>query len=135
MRKYNWDTGEYDEIDVNCDICGKLIDGSRGSRTTYKKDKNGKKVKIEMGSCCAGKIRGDALAKKNRAAYQSQGQIPDSVLRKMPKSPSPLKGRNKDAGKKIHSFIDSVGRSKLTKSEKMKLKIPGKIKPKRGGKK
>lgn len=116
MRKFNFITGEFEEEEVKCDLCGEVIDSSMGVKIGYIEKENGEKIKANMGSCCVGRIRAfDGLSKRARDAYRSQGQIPDEVLRKMPKAPPPDSTPNSQAGKEVHKFIDSIGRSRLKK--------------------
>jgi hypothetical protein len=128
MRVYDWSTGEFIEKEVLCDICGEIIDSSRGYRVSYIKDENDNDIKVQAGSCCTGKIQAyNKIGKSLRKKYREQGQIPDSVLKKMPRSPKPLNRPDREAGKEIHQFLDTVGRSKLTKETKGSMKIRRKV--------
>ena len=119
MRKYNFKTGGFVDVDVPCDICGKVIDAAFGVRGYYEEGEDGKKVLKHAGSCCVGKIRAsNVISKKARDAYRAKGQIPESVLKKLPKAPPP--GKTKNAGKKASKFIDVVGRSKKAGKSKGK---------------
>lgn len=116
MRKFNFVTGEFEKEDVKCDLCGNIIESSMGIRVGYVDNEDGERIKVNMGSCCVGKIRAfDGLSKRARDAYRSQGQIPDEVLRKMPKAPPPDSKSNANAGKEVHKFIEKIGRSVLKK--------------------
>lgn len=117
MRKYNWDTGEYEEVEVKCDNCGGVIDGSLGMQIRSVKDEDGNQVKITLGSCCAGKINAYRSISKNiREAYRNQGQISEDVLAKtLPLAPKPSRNSQTE-GKDVHKFVDKIGRSKLKKT-------------------
>jgi len=124
MRVYDWSTGEFIEEVTKCDICGEVIDSSRGYRVSYQEDESGNKIQVQSGSCCSGKIHAyDIISKRIRENYRSQGQIPESVLKKMPRAPKPLNRPNREAGKEIHHFLDTIGRSKLTKRANGTVKV------------
>jgi hypothetical protein len=127
MKEYNWETGEFIELDVFCDTCGEIIDSSQGYRISIQKDEFGNRIKVQEGSCCAGRIRAyNNISKKVRELYRSRGQVSDDVLKKMPKAPKPLNRPNSEAGKEIHNFLDTVGRSKLRKQMQGQMKVPRK---------
>lgn len=128
MRVYDWSIGEFIEEEVPCDICGKIIDSSKGYRVSYVKNENGDDIKVQAGSCCIGKIHAyNNLSKSVREKYRAQGQIPDSVLKKMPRAPKPLNRPNSEAGREIHNFLDVMGRSKMTRRTNGTMKIERKI--------
>lgn len=122
MKKYNFLTGEYEEEEIKCDGCGKIIETLNGFRTKYVEDENGKSVLVTLGSCCVGKIHAyNSLSKKIREEYRNRGQIPDSVLAKLPKAPKPV-GKSSEAGKAADNFVDKIGRSTLSKTYDGKVK-------------
>ena len=124
MRVYDWSTGEFIEEEVPCDLCGKPIDSARGYRISFIKDENDNDIKVQAGSCCTGKIHAyNKLSKSVREKYRAQGQIPDSVLKKMPRAPKPLNRPNVEAGKEIHHFLDTIGRSTLTRRANGTVKV------------
>jgi hypothetical protein len=123
MRKYNWNTNEYEELEEFCDGCGLPIDGNKGMQIVYKDTEDGKRVKMQLGSCCAGKINAyGSISKSLREAYKNQGQISENILSKnLPLAPKPDKDSSK-AGKQIHEFVDKIGRSKLSKAYDAQIK-------------
>ena len=122
MKKYNFLTDEYEEIEINCDGCGEPIEGSKGYQEKYVKDENGQQHKVVLGSCCIGKIHAyGSLSKKLREDYKSRGQIPDSVLARLPKAPKPVDNPS-EASKPTDKFIEKMGRSKLGKTYDAKVK-------------
>src|SRR4030042_1157580 len=125
MKEYNWETGEFIELDVLCDTCGKIIDSSQGYRISFQKDEFGNSIKVQEGSCCAGRIHAyNNISKKVGESYRSRGQVSENVLKKMPRAPKPLNRPNREAGKEIHNFLDAVGRSKLKKQMQAQMKVP-----------
>ena len=121
MKKYNFSTNEYDEVEIYCDGCGELIDSSKGYKEKYIEDEDKVRRKVVLGSCCAGKIHAyGCLSKKARESYRSKGQISDEVLSKMPKAPMPAP-TPKEAARPTDNFLDAVGRSKLSKSYDSKI--------------
>lgn len=122
MKKYNFLTNEYEEVEVKCDNCGKVIDTLNGFREQYTENENGERVKVTLGSCCVGKIHAyNSLSKKIREEYKNRGQIPESVLAKLPKAPKPV-GKASEAGKTVDKFVDKIGRSTLSKTYDGKVK-------------
>jgi hypothetical protein len=122
MKKYNFTTNEYEEEDVYCYGCGELIEGNKGLSIRYIEIEKDKKIKVNYGSCCVGKIHAyDSIHKQSREKYRSSKQIPDELLSKLPLAPPPV-ANSSEAGKEVHSFVDGIGRSKLSKSYDGKVK-------------
>lgn len=123
MRRYDFITGEFVEEEVKCELCGEVIDSTQGFKIGYIENEEGEKIKVVMGSCCVGKIRAYSdLSKRNKEAYKSRGQIPEEVLKRLPKAPPPDSKSNGDAGKEVHDFINKIGRSVLKKESQAWIK-------------
>jgi len=122
MKKYNFSTGEYEECIVNCEGCGEHIDSQKGYQEKYVENEDGERFKVILGSCCVGKIHAyGSLSKKIREDYKSRGQIPDSVLARLPRAPKPV-DIPIEASKPTDNFIDKMGRSKIGKTYDGKIK-------------